>query len=274
MWCSVVRRVVRRATRASACSFPSVPSRPVSSQSRGPVGEFIQRGGEWWRLADRPRRGRDRRITFSARPGVKCRGRGYAGGNSPAGEPSRFGLAGFRVRVDPPRTGRRNGRHPVGDSRDTAATHSGNMAVRSGAAARWATRTVPRTAVWSDDRRSVTKSSDDEQRTPGQATAGRAAPDIRAARGTTTEAAQTETNVPARSVGQAEEARHAREKRGARTGSAGRAGEAGRSSEPAPRREPGPGGERIPGSEARNGPKKRPAREGDPAEETRTRRCR
>ncbi len=120
-----MRWVVRRATRARARSFPSVSSRPVSSQSRGPVGEFIQRGGEWWRLADRSRRGRDRRITFGARPGAGRLGCGYAGGNAPAGEPSRIGLAQFRGRVGPTRTGRRNRRHPVGGSTATCGRFTG-----------------------------------------------------------------------------------------------------------------------------------------------------
>ena len=103
-WCDVVCRVVRCAARALARFAPPGLLRPVSSQSREPGGEFIRRGGEWWRFRDRPRARRDRRITFGARTPERHPSHGYAGGNAPV-EHRPKGVAGIRDRVDVPRTG-------------------------------------------------------------------------------------------------------------------------------------------------------------------------
>jgi hypothetical protein len=70
-WRLRAHRVVRPAARASLCTVPLTPDRPMSSESCEGHREFIRRGGEWWRFRDRHGWTRDRRITLSARhPGA------------------------------------------------------------------------------------------------------------------------------------------------------------------------------------------------------------
>ncbi len=63
---AAARRTPRRA-RPERTPVQPVRFTLVSSESRLAGGEFIRRGGEWWRFRERPRRRGDRRITFGTR---------------------------------------------------------------------------------------------------------------------------------------------------------------------------------------------------------------